>query len=199
MPGKGVRRTSSAGRCTRTSWPRPGRFFFFIFGLLALLGCLRSDQPGLLYGPYTRWPCPRLAAGLLHGACSKARWRIFRTGRGTSAGHTISWNVRSRAGRARPPVHRRGVVAVPGTLDHGRSARAYTSTTGRATRPPAPPSASRSLPGTGHVAGRRQRRDRRPLQYPLFLIHGDRAIPAVVIGPIVAYFVTKRICPRSAA
>ena len=72
---------------------KTGAFFFFTFGVLALLGCLAQINPVWLYGPYNPVAMsadsqPDFYMGMLEGAL-----RIFPNWAWNIDGHTISWNV----------------------------------------------------------------------------------------------------------
>ena len=180
MPGKGrTTRTSSASRCTRTSWPRPGRSSS---SPSARWPCRRVAQinPIWLYGPYnpvaiSAGSQPDFYMGFLEGAL-----RIFPNWAWDAWGHTFAWNVLIPAlVPLGAPVHRRRALAVPRTLDYRGQARASRQR----------PAAQRGHPDRhrcrrhhlvrGLVAGRRERRHRRPLQHLAVPHHGDRPVRGV--------------------
>ena len=181
MPGKGRTDRNVVGQPLYPYFmAKTGAFFFFVFGLLALLGCLAQINPVWLYGPYNPVAMssdsqPDFYMGMLEGAL-----RIFPNWAWNIAGHTISWNVLIPAlvplgllftGAALWPFLERWI-----TGDHSRASRQR-------------PAAQRSHPHghrrgghhlvRRHVAGRRQRRDRRPLQHLAVPHHGDRPVRGV--------------------
>ena len=178
MPGKGRTDKNVVGQPLYPYFmAKTGAFFFFVFGLLALLGCLAQINPVWLYGPYNPVAMssdsqPDFYMGMLEGAL-----RIFPNWAWNIAGHTISWNVLIPAlvplgllftGAALWPFLERWI-----TGDHARASRQR-------------PAAERGHPHRyrhrghhlvrDHVAGRRQRRDRRPLQHLAVHHHRDRAV-----------------------
>src|SRR5258708_1456759 len=85
MPGKGRTDSNVVGQPTYPYFmAKTGAFFFFIFGVLALLGCLAQINPVWLYGPYNPVAMssdsqPDFYMGMLEGAL-----RIF---------PNWSWNI----------------------------------------------------------------------------------------------------------
>jgi ubiquinol-cytochrome c reductase cytochrome b subunit len=94
MPGKGRTDRNVVGQPLYPYFmAKTGAFFFFTFGVLALLGCLAQINPIWLYGPYnpvamSAGSQPDFYMGMLEGAL-----RIFPNWAWNIAGHTISWNV----------------------------------------------------------------------------------------------------------
>ena len=94
MPGKGRTDKNVVGQPMYPYFmAKTGAFFFFIFGLLALLGCLAQINPVWLYGPYNPVAMssdsqPDFYMGMLEGAL-----RIFPNWSWNLWGHTFAWNV----------------------------------------------------------------------------------------------------------
>ena len=94
MPGKGRTDKNVVGQPLYPYFmAKTGAFFFFVFGLLAVLGCLAQINPIWLYGPYnpvamSSGSQPDFYMGMLEGAL-----RIFPNWAWNLWGHTISWNV----------------------------------------------------------------------------------------------------------
>jgi ubiquinol-cytochrome c reductase cytochrome b subunit len=94
MPGKGRTDKNVVGQPLYPYFmAKTGAFFFFTFGVLALLGCLAQINPIWLYGPYnpvamSAGSQPDFYMGMLEGAL-----RIFPNWSWNLWGHTIAWNV----------------------------------------------------------------------------------------------------------
>jgi ubiquinol-cytochrome c reductase cytochrome b subunit len=94
MPGKGRTDKNVVGQPMYPYFmAKTGAFFFFIFGVLALLGCLAQINPIWLYGPYNAVAMssdsqPDFYMGMLEGAL-----RIFPNWSWNLWGHTFAWNV----------------------------------------------------------------------------------------------------------
>ena len=87
MPGKGRTDKNVVGQPLYPYFmAKTGAFFFFTFGVLALLGSWpRSTRSGCT-ARTTRWRCPRAPSPTSTWACSRARCVSSPTGRGTSGG-----------------------------------------------------------------------------------------------------------------
>jgi ubiquinol-cytochrome c reductase cytochrome b subunit len=195
MPGKGRTNRNVVGQPLYPYFmAKTGAFFFFIFGLLALLGCLAQINPIWLYGPYNAVAMssdsqPDFYMGMLEGAL-----RIFPNWAWNIAGHTISWNVLIPAlvplgllftGAALWPFLERWITG--DQREHHVNDRPRNA-------------ATRTAIGIAVITW-----------YGVMWLEGandviadhfnislylttEIARYAVVIGPIVAYIVTKRIC-----
>jgi ubiquinol-cytochrome c reductase cytochrome b subunit len=94
MPGKGRTDKNVVGQPMYPYFmAKTGAFFFFIFGVLALLGCLAQINPIWLYGPYnpaaiSAGSQPDFYMGFLEGAL-----RVFPNWSWNLWGHTFAWDV----------------------------------------------------------------------------------------------------------
>ncbi len=195
MPGKGRTDKNVVGQPLYPYFmAKTGAFFFFVFGVLALLGCLAQINPVWLYGPYNPVAMssdsqPDFYMGMLEGAL-----RIFPNWAWNIAGHTISWNVLIPAlvplgllftGAALWPFLERWITG--DTREHHVNDRPRNA-------------ATRTAIGIAVITW-----------YGIMWLEGandviadhfnislytttEIARYAVVIGPIVAYILTKRIC-----
>ena len=100
--GPDQHRTSSASRCTRTSWPRPARSSSSPSASLALAGAFAQINPIWLYGPYnpvamSAGSQPDFYMGMLEGAL-----RVFPAWQWVVFGHDVCLQrVHPGAGAAR--------------------------------------------------------------------------------------------------
>ena len=128
---------------------KTGAFFFFVFGVLALLATLAQINPIWLYGPYNPVAMssdsqPDFYMGMLEGAL-----RVFPNWSWNLVGaHVRLERVHPGAGTARSSSPAAALWPFLERWITGDTA-STTSMTGHVTRPPAPPSASPSSPGTG--------------------------------------------------
>jgi len=94
MPGKGRTDKNVVGQPMYPYFmAKTGAFFFFIFGVLALLSCAAQINPIWLYGPYnpaaiSAGSQPDFYMGFLEGAL-----RVFPNWSWNLWGHTFAWNV----------------------------------------------------------------------------------------------------------
>jgi ubiquinol-cytochrome c reductase cytochrome b subunit len=94
MPGKGQTNINVVGQPMYPYFmAKTGAFFFFIFGVLALLSTVAQINPVWLYGPYTPASIsagsqPDFYLGLMDGAV-----RMWPNWTWDLAGHTVAWNV----------------------------------------------------------------------------------------------------------
>jgi ubiquinol-cytochrome c reductase cytochrome b subunit len=94
MPGKGRTNTNVVGAPTYPYFiAKTGAFFLFIFGALALASTFVQINPIWLYGPYTpvgisAGSQPDFYMGMLEGTL-----RVFPSWTWDLAGHTVAWNV----------------------------------------------------------------------------------------------------------
>jgi ubiquinol-cytochrome c reductase cytochrome b subunit len=195
MPGKGRTDRNVVGQPLYPYFmAKTGAFFFFIFGLLALLGCLAQINPIWLYGPYNAVAMssdsqPDFYMGMLEGAL-----RIFPNWAWNIAGHTISWNVLIPAlvplgllftGAALWPFLERWITG--DQREHHVNDRPRNAATRTAIGIAVITwYGVMWLEGANDVIAQH-------FNISLYLTT-EIARYAVVIGPIVAYIVTKRIC-----
>src|SRR5580658_2336622 len=94
MPGKGHTETNVVGQPMYPYFMvKTGAFFFFVFGVLALMATFFQINPIWLYGPYnpvsiSAGSQPDFYMGFLEGTL-----RIFPNWTWDVAGHTVAWNV----------------------------------------------------------------------------------------------------------
>jgi ubiquinol-cytochrome c reductase cytochrome b subunit len=195
MPGKGRSDRNVVGQPTYPYFmAKTGAFFLFIFGVLALLGCLAQINPIWLYGPYnpaaiSAGSQPDFYMGFLEGAL-----RVFPNWSWNLWGHTFAWNVLIPAlvplgliltGAALWPFIERWITG--DNREHHVNDRPRNA-------------ATRTAIGMGVITF-----------YGLLWLEGandviayqlnislylttEIARYALFIGPVVAYIVTKRIC-----
>jgi ubiquinol-cytochrome c reductase cytochrome b subunit len=173
---------------------KTGAWFFFIFGVLALLSTVAQINPIWLYGPYTPASIsagsqPDFYMGFLEGTL-----RIFPSWTWDVGGHTVAWNVFI------PALGILGVFLTAAALWPfiERWATGDRSEHNVNDRPRNAPTRT----GVGVAA---------IIFYAIFLLEGANdliadhldiplytvtwiARVAVFVGPVAGYFVTKRIC-----
>jgi ubiquinol-cytochrome c reductase cytochrome b subunit len=94
MPGKGRTNTNVVGAPTYPYFiAKTGAFFLFVFGALALASTFAQINPIWLYGPYTpvgisAGSQPDFYMGMLEGTL-----RVFPSWTWDLAGHTVAWNT----------------------------------------------------------------------------------------------------------
>ncbi len=174
-----------------------GGFFFIIFGVIVLMGAsLFQINPIWNYGPYDPSPVsagtqPDWYIGFADGAAAP-RARHWEFVFGITPGR---WNILVPLARRIGHLHRaRAVLPVHRGVGHRRQARAP--------HRPAPAQrrdAHRDRRRRRHVLRRAVGRGRqRPHRHALPAHDGERSSTAcgqaLFVGPIIAYFVTKRIC-----
>jgi ubiquinol-cytochrome c reductase cytochrome b subunit len=195
MPGKGRTDKNVVGQPLYPYFmAKTGAFFFFTFGVLALLGCLAQINPIWLYGPYnpvamSAGSQPDFYMGMLEGAL-----RIFPNWAWNIAGHTISWNVLIPAlvplgllftGAALWPFLERWITG--DTREHHVNDRPRNAATRTAIGIAVITwYGIMWLEGANDVIAQH-------LNISLYTTT-EIARYAVVIGPVVAYIATKRIC-----
>ena len=178
MPGKGRTDANVVGQPTYPYFMvKTGAFFFFVFGVLALLATFAQINPIWQVGPYTPVAIsagsqPDFYMGWLEGAL-----RMFPSWTWDIGGHTVAWNVLVPA------------LLVMGVLFAALGAWPFAGTVGHRGQglpPRQRPAAERPDPhrvrhGRGHLlrrslAGRRQRHHRRETPDPAVPDHGDRPL-----------------------
>ena len=195
MPGKGRTDRNVVGQPLYPYFmAKTGAFFFFVFGVLALLGCLAQINPIWLYGPYnpvamSSGSQPDFYMGMLEGAL-----RIFPNWAWNLWGHTISWNVLIPAlvplgflftAAALWPFLERWITG--DTREHHVNDRPRNAATRTAIGIAVITwYGIMWLEGANDVIAQH-------LSISLYLTT-EIARYAVFIGPVVAYIVTKRIC-----
>ncbi|HEV2451348.1 MAG TPA: ubiquinol-cytochrome c reductase cytochrome b subunit [Streptosporangiaceae bacterium] len=195
MPGKGHTEKNVVGQPFYPYFMvKTGAFFFFVFGVLALLSTAFQINPIWLYGPYnpasiSAGSQPDFYMGFLEGTL-----RVFPSWTWDLAGHTVAWNVLI------PALVPLGLLFTGAALWPfiERWATGDRSQHHIADRPRNAP--TRTAIGVAAVAF-----------YVIMLLEGANDliavhldIPlytitwiarfAVFIGPALAYFITKRIC-----
>ena len=195
MPGKGRTDHNVVGAPFYPYFmAKTGAFFFFVFGVLALLSTIAQINPIWLYGPYTPASIsagsqPDFYMGFLEGTL-----RVFPSWTWDLAGHTVAWNVLIPA-LVPLGIFFTGAALWPFIEQWATGDRAEHHVNDRPRNAP-----TRTAIGVAAVAF-----------YLIFLLEGANDliadflhIPlytvtwiarfAVFLGPAVAYFVTKRIC-----
>ena len=195
MPGKGHTEKNVVGAPMYPYFmAKTGAFFFFVFGVLALLSTVAQVNPIWLYGPYnpaqiSAGSQPDFYMGFLEGTL-----RVFPNWTWDLAGHTVAWNV------VIPALVPLGIIFTGAALWPfiERWATGDYSEHNVNDRPRNAP--TRTAIGVAAVTF-----------YVIFLLEGANDliahhldIPlytitwiarfAIFIGPAIAYFATKRIC-----
>jgi ubiquinol-cytochrome c reductase cytochrome b subunit len=173
---------------------KTGAWFFFIFGVLALLSTIAQINPIWLYGPYTPASIsagsqPDFYMGFLEGTL-----RVFPSWTWDLGGHTVAWNVLIPA-LVPLGIFFTGAALWPFIEQWATGDRAEHHVNDRPRNAP-----TRTAIGVAAVAF-----------YLIFLLEGANdliadflniplytvtwiARVAVFAGPVIAYVVTKRIC-----
>jgi ubiquinol-cytochrome c reductase cytochrome b subunit len=195
MPGKGRTDQNVVGAPFYPYFmAKTGAFFFFVFGVLALLSTIAQINPIWLYGPYTPASIsagsqPDFYMGFLEGTL-----RVFPSWTWDLAGHTVAWNVLIPA-LVPLGIFFTGAALWPFIEQWATGDRAEHHVNDRPRNAPA-----RTAVGVAAVTF-----------YIIFLLEGANDliadylhIPlytvtwiarfAVFLGPAAAYFVTKRVC-----
>jgi ubiquinol-cytochrome c reductase cytochrome b subunit len=195
MPGKGHTDANVVGQPFYPYFmAKTGAWFFFIFGLLALLSTIAQINPIWLYGPYTPASIsagsqPDFYMGFLEGTL-----RVFPSWTWDLAGHTVAWNVLIPA-LVPLGIFFTGAALWPFIEQWATGDRAEHHVNDRPRNAP-----TRTAIGVATVAW-----------YCIFLLEGANdliadhldiplytvtwiARVAVFAGPVIAYVVTKRIC-----
>src|SRR5258707_14532354 len=195
MAGKGRTDRNVVGQPTYPYFmAKTGAFFLFIFGVLALLGCLAQINPIWLYGPYnpaaiSAGSQPDFYMGFLEGAL-----RVFPNWSWNLWGHTFAWNVLIPAlvplgliltGAALWPFIERWVTG--DNREHHVNDRPRNAATRTAIG-----MAAITFWGVFWLEGANDVIADH-LNISLY-VTTEIARYAVFIGPVVAYWVTKRIC-----
>ena len=195
MPGKGHTDTNVVGQPFYPYFmAKTGAWFFFIFGVLALLSTIAQINPIWLYGPYTPASIsagsqPDFYMGFLEGTL-----RVFPSWTWDLGGHTVAWNVLIPA-LVPLGIFFTGAALWPFIEQWATGDRAEHHVNDRPRNAP-----TRTAIGVAAVAF-----------YLIFLLEGANDliadflnIPlytvtwiarfAVFLGPAIAYVATKRIC-----
>jgi ubiquinol-cytochrome c reductase cytochrome b subunit len=195
MPGKGRTEKNVVGAPMYPYFmAKTGAFFFFVFGVLALLSTVAQVNPIWLYGPYnpvsiSAGSQPDFYMGFLEGTL-----RVFPSWTWDVAGHTVAWNVLIPAlvplgilftGAALWPFIERwatGDYSEHNVNDRPRNAPTRTAIGVAAVAF----YAIMLLEGANDLIADH-------LDIPLYTITWIARF-AVFLGPAIAYFATKRIC-----
>jgi ubiquinol-cytochrome c reductase cytochrome b subunit len=195
MPGKGRTNANVVGSPTYPYFAaKTGAFFFFIFAVLALLSTFAQINPIWLFGPYnpsgiTAGSQPDFYMGALEGALRIMpawEWNVF--------GHTFAFNVFI------PALLPLGIVFTGAALwpfleQWATGDRSEHHVNDRPRNAPTRTGVGMAavtfwgvlwLEGANDIIAHQ-------LQIPLFTLTWIARF-AVILGPIIAYWVTKRIC-----
>jgi ubiquinol-cytochrome c reductase cytochrome b subunit len=195
MPGKGHTDKNVVGQPMYPYFmAKTGAFFFFIFGVLALMSTAAQINPIWLYGPYnpasiSAYSQPDFYMGFLEGTL-----RVFPSWTWDLAGHTVAWNVFVPA-LVPLGLFFTGAALWPFIERWATGDRAEHHVNDRPRNAP-----TRTAIGVATVTW-----------YGIFLLEGANDVIAVhldvplytitwiarfavFIGPVLAYFITKRIC-----
>jgi ubiquinol-cytochrome c reductase cytochrome b subunit len=192
MPAKGNTERNVTGQ---PSYPyfaaKTSAWFIFIFGALALLATFaRSTRSGCT-GRTRRWPSPRLPARLLHGHPGGRAARHARLGVELPRAHGHVQRAHTvRAATGHNP-RRGGILAVlravghrrQGVPPHQRPAAERPGAHRRRHRPPLCSTACLWTRGANDVVADK-------LQIPLYTVTWIARV-AVIVAPIIAYFITN--------
>ncbi|HKA98039.1 MAG TPA: ubiquinol-cytochrome c reductase cytochrome b subunit [Streptosporangiaceae bacterium] len=195
MPGKGRTNANVVGSPTYPYFAaKTGAFFFFIFAVLALLSTFAQINPIWLFGPYnpsgiTAGSQPDFYMGALEGALRIMpawEWNVF--------GHTFAFNVFI------PALVPLGIIFTGAALwpfleQWATGDRSEHHVNDRPRNAPTRTAVGMAavtfwgvlwLEGANDIIADQ-------LQIPLFTLTWIARV-AVILGPIIAYWVTKRIC-----
>jgi ubiquinol-cytochrome c reductase cytochrome b subunit len=195
MPGKGRTEGNVVGQPTYPYFMvKTGAFFFFVFGVLALLGTFAQINPVWQVGPYTPVAIsagsqPDFYMGFLEGSL-----RMFPNWTWDIAGHTVAWNALIPA-LVVPGIIFTGLGLWPQIERWATGDKGYHHVNDRPRNAPTRTGigmAGVTLYGVLWLEGANDLIAVH-LQIPLYLTT-EIARWAVFIGPVIAFFITRRIC-----
>jgi ubiquinol-cytochrome c reductase cytochrome b subunit len=195
MPGKGRTERNVVGQPAYPYFAvKTGAFFFFVFGVLALLATFAQINPIWQVGPYTPVAIsagsqPDFYMGFLEGSL-----RMFPSWTWDIGGHTVAWNVFVPA-LVVPGVIFTGLGLWPLIERWATGDRGYHNVNDRPRNAPTRTAIGMAgitvygvlwLEGANDLIAEH-------LQIPLYLTT-EIARWAVFVGPVIAFYVTRRIC-----